>query len=235
MSNSLTQQACITRSVNITLVFNAVPSCCREALLTEFPGKLWLDVLSKADLLEADFQAADAARLHQSEGGEESSQATSQSADHSHSWQDETTQAQIAQRRAHSNNSVSSTADPEATEQLACAEDHAVHLDAEQHAPQAVQSSPGLQHQEASSQIVTDAAETTLAVNTQAPGYDVLAMSQQTNTSVNQRPLSVAAQAALTLPNPIRISSVTQFGIQDLQQHVTKLLAEDLEVRMQSS
>ena len=211
--------------------------CCREALLSEFPGKLWLDVLSKADLLEADFQAADAAGLHQSGGGEGSSQATSQAADHSHSWQDRTTQAQNAQGQTHSNNSVSSTADPQATGRLACAEDDAavVHLDAEQHAPQAVQSSPGLQHQEASSQNVHDAAETTLAVSTQAPGHDVLAMSQQTKTSVNQRPLSVAAQAALTLPNPIRISSVTQFGIQDLQQHVTKLLAEDLEVRMQSS
>ena len=208
---------------------------CREALLSEFPGRLWLDVLSKADLLEADFQAADAARLHQSRVGEESSQAASQSADHSHSWQDGTTQAQIPQRRAHSNNSVSSTADSEATQQLACAEVDAVHLDAEQHAPQAVQSSPGLQHQEASSQNANDAAEATLDVNTQAPGHDVLAMSQQTKTSVNQKQLSVAAQAALTLPNPLRISSVTQFGIQDLQQHVTKLLAEGLEVRMQSS
>ncbi len=33
--------------------------CCREELKQRFPGKPWVDVLSKADLLQAEFDAAD--------------------------------------------------------------------------------------------------------------------------------------------------------------------------------
>lgn len=35
------------------------PCCCREELRQRFPGKPWVDVLSKADLLEEELDAAD--------------------------------------------------------------------------------------------------------------------------------------------------------------------------------
>lgn len=213
-------------------------------MLTDFPGKLWLDVLSKADLLESDFKAADAAGDTQtapenSASMQEQQQETMQAQTVADGQQTGATAGQHAgsnlqhQQPIDGNPEVHNSAQP--AEQVSRATDARVSGDQQSSETQIwmPDASRGvLAHQQADdTQTLHMAHETLSSSHQQQSGCDEQAANVKASASLSHASLSVAAQAALILPDAIRISSVTQSGIQQLQVSVTNLLAKHLEAR----
>lgn len=225
---------------------------CREALLADFPGKLWLDVLSKADLLQVDFDAADAMRHSGNETAsnvtantQATQQALSQSNNDTDSLHEGMTQQQNPARHlqhhtVHDSN-VGRNDKQEAVDQCEGAEDAAaaaentpvaaagVQQGEEQHNHLSAKGSLVSQQPESYRPQGQGAEEDCSSSDAQLSDHDTPAADATASHSNDVSSLSVAAQVALMLPNAVRISSVTQFGIQQLQQDVTKLLAKQLE------
>lgn len=184
-------------------------------------------MLSKADLLEADFQAADAARVNQEPSDRTANpQQTDQTLSHaetgSNSQKAGITETQIDQHAAKQTQDNSNH--QHVNGQTISAEDAAVQIGAEQSPSHAADRSLKLEQQAAHSQNLDDT-EAYLMQDSEAPEQHATGLKAKDDRSVKEISLSAAASAALLLPNAIRISSVTQFGIQHLQQDVTKLLA----------
>ena len=190
-------------------------------------------MLSKADLLETEFQAADAARVNQNASDNmvdphQTDQTSNQPEACSSSQEMVTTETQNTQYAADQIQDDSSHEHQHATGQANSAGGVAVQVGAEQTSSHVFGGNPDLKHQEGHSQKVEDT-NPNLSEHPEAPEDNVLGLNAKDDRSVKEVSLSAAAHAALLLPNAIRISSVTQFGIQHLQQDVTKLLARHQE------
>ena len=153
----------------------------------ELPGKLWLDVLSKADLLEADFTSADAA-MHEGHNRQHPT--------HSQLDKPEVSAAPDASAQAGHKLQQHDRIDGCNSQQQELTEQHSGHMHPSDQEGQS-------QH------------------STQACGNE----GQESPV----KSLTVASQAILSLPNAIRISSVTQSGIEQLQSAVMQMLTEGVQ------
>lgn len=162
---------------------------CRETLLQELPGKLWLDVLSKSDLLEADLAAADAVMHKMQKRGSillETNRASG------------APESLAAALGSDTDTLVQEAQSPQATRDHNGCSGHQ-----QGSSEQALRDEPGQQGQ----------------------SHNKVEDSAQDGESLQSNSLTPAAQAALLLSNAIRISSVTQSGIEQLQGAAMQMLS----------
>ncbi len=184
---------------------------CRHALKESFPDKLWLDIISKSDLLTAHPQAADALMHHSA--GTQTSVNTPAAAAQSYESDLNESRRQSAHQQPHDSSNSASDQD----------NSHASHVD-------------GANRNSASQQ-----AESVQQTAASVSGSDLAATMAEEQDGwggvINSaESMTVAVQAAAMFPHALRISSVTQDGIQSLQLAVMHLLSnENLEIVNQQS
>ena len=185
---------------------------CRQTLKQSFPDKLWLDIFSKSDLLTAHFQAADALR-----------QQDADSASHSQLLPDSSpTQIGAAQRNIDSHfDDVFVAADQDASG----ADDEKPHNQQAGNSNHADVSH--LDDHDTDNNYQADA----MHPSAQHPNDDSIASPLREEQEEWGGALDPAnsvqevLQAVLTLPTALRISSVTQEGIESLQLATMQLLS----------
>lgn len=186
---------------------------CRQSLRESFPDKLWLDIISKSDLLTAHLKAADALiqQSHQSQASLGPLAASNlnepSAAAASTLWQSNAGIAEEQQQPV----MIQDTSDK-------ASESHSGASNAHD------DSSSGASSQE----------EATHQLGGSVPGSSVaaaLAEEQDVWGGVmdSQDAMTAAVQAAALLPDAVRISSVTKHGIQELQLTVMHLLSSETE------
>lgn len=185
---------------------------CRQTLKQSFPDKLWLDIFSKSDLLTAHFQTADALRQNDADSASPSQLLSSSSASHGSSAQhslnghpdDSSAAADLSISDADSKESHSQQPELQNHANVSHVDDH--NLDSER---QADTMHAGVHPPD-------DYSIATLVREEQEEWGGAL----DPATSLHE-----VVQAVLALPAALRISSVTQEGIESLQLATMELLS----------
>ena len=193
-------------------MFASAVFLCRHTLRESFPDKLWLDIFSKSDLLTAHLQAAD--MLQEQAHDTDTAASSSAPASTELVWSDSTAAAQgLAD--------IDGGQTPAQQEPLQASTDRA-------HGAQVNQA---LTLDQADRSAAADPSDATLHAAAQHAAEDGVAASLRNEQDEwggvmdSTGSMREAVQAALVLPAALRISSVTQDGIQDLQKATMQLLS----------
>lgn len=180
----------------------------RQELKQSFPDKLWLDVISKSDLLTAHLKAADSI-MHQAPDSSHAQASTSSSTD----WEFKA-RAQQASRSGSDRPSESHQGPQLAQQTDSSSLSHEIDADAaaSNGNDSSVQDLDDIQHQ--ASEVAGSAAAADLSEEQEEWGPVMDADKSMTD----------AVQAACLLPAALRISSVTEDGIENLQHSVMRML-----------
>ena len=204
---------------------------CRHTLKQSFPEKLWLDIFSKSDLLTAHFQAANALR-HQQPAAVTSTVTTTpcqQQADAVDTQSSSQAPSYLSPANAGSTVAAHSVATSDVHESSAQPEQADLQTDdAVSHSQQTDSQAVAHQSSNLSDSKLQEAYMHAIAEHAAKADLDGPLREEQEEWGGVLDPtnsMKEAVEAALMLPAALRISSVTQAGIEDLQLATMQLLS----------